>query len=758
MLCNKQNKLNIFMLLMIIAVGLMVCSASLSEAAPMGTAFTYQGHLYDSNSVANGEYDFRFSLYADPCVGSPIGSDVNKPEVDVIDGYFTVELDFESGVFDGNAIWLDIGVRPGELNDPCAYTPLSPRQELTPASYALHTRGIFVDDNGNVDIGTTSPGGELHIKTGTGGGSSPLTNADRLVIESGELSYINQISASFGGIYFSDDVRGRGWVQYAHSTDVLSFGAAGLTRLSIDSSGNVGIGTTNPLSKLSVGGDGITNVGVYGEGYFAGVHGVDSGSDSSGYLGYGNYGVCGVSGNVGVFGLGTISGVEGKDSDTDSYGRLGYHTWGGYFVGDGYFSGNVGIGTTTPATKLDVVGTITATGGTSDNWNTAYGWGDHAGAGYLTSYTETDPTVAASVKDGVSWGELSAIPAGFADGVDDVGGADFDWTISGSDMYTGAGVTGNVGIGTTNPLSKLSVGGNGYGGTGVYGEGSTTGVWGSGGQVGVWGESDFGAQGRLGFASYGVWGSDSLHGVYGSGINYGVYATGNETGVYGYANDGSGNNTGVKAEANSTGSNNACGVASKVNRDGTGDYWSGFFNDSGSGGTYNGLYADERSGGGIDAAEYILDTKGDTEAGDVLAADPDNDESVIKSSIPYDSAVVGIVSTQPHMLIGMELVMDEETGERYEDVSAAKLALAGRVPVKVTDENGPIERGDLLTTSSKSGYAMKWTLLDANQAQDFDELKSMLAENERRRNAVVGKALGNLDSGDGKIVALVKLQ
>ncbi len=53
---------------------------------------------------------------------------------------------------------------------------------------------------------------------------------------------------------------------------------------------------------------------------------------------------------------------------------------------------------------------------------------------------------------------------------------------------------------------------------------------------------------------------------------------------------------------------------------------------------------------------------------------------------------------------------------------------------------------------------MKWTLLDVNQAQDFDELKSMLAENERRRNAVVGKAFGNLDSGDGRIMALVNLQ
>ena len=131
---------------------------------------------------------------------------------------------------------------------------------------------------------------------------------------------------------------------------------------------------------------------------------------------------------------------------------------------------------------------------------------------------------------------------------------------------------------------------------------------------------------------------------------------------------------------------------------------------------------------------------------------------MIKSSQAFDSSVIGVVSTQPHMTIGMELIMDEETGHRYEDVNAAQLVLVGRVPVKVTDENGPIYRGDLLTTSSKPGYAMKWSLLDVNEAEDFHELKSILVENEQRRNAILGKALGQHESGDDKIIALINLQ
>ena len=38
----------------------------------------------------------------------------------------------------------------------------------------------------------------------------------------------------------------------------------------------------------------------------------------------------------------------------------------------------------------DFSGTVTASGGNSGNWNTAYGWGDHSTEGYITGYSETD--------------------------------------------------------------------------------------------------------------------------------------------------------------------------------------------------------------------------------------------------------------------------------------------------------------------------------------------------------------------------------
>ena len=124
-----------------LAFGLMVCLPGVIGAAQLGTAFTYQGRLIDANDAADGLYDFQFKLFDDPniIIGKQIGSAIDVNDMDVIDGYFTAELDFGSdpNILNGQARWLEISVRPGDSNDPNVYTNMSPRQKLTPTLYAL---------------------------------------------------------------------------------------------------------------------------------------------------------------------------------------------------------------------------------------------------------------------------------------------------------------------------------------------------------------------------------------------------------------------------------------------------------------------------------------------------------------------------------------------------------------------------------------------------------------------------------------------
>jgi alpha-tubulin suppressor-like RCC1 family protein len=131
------------------------------KAEPMGTAFTYQGILSDANSHAEGAYDLQFSLYS--FENLRYGDTLNIYDLDVVDGYFTAQLDFGSDVFNGNARWLEIAVRPGQSSDPNDFVTLSPRQEITPTPYAMQSRGLFVDSSGKVGIGTISPAAKLDV-------------------------------------------------------------------------------------------------------------------------------------------------------------------------------------------------------------------------------------------------------------------------------------------------------------------------------------------------------------------------------------------------------------------------------------------------------------------------------------------------------------------------------------------------------------------------------------------------------------------
>ncbi len=105
-------------------------------AAPLGTAFTYQGTLENAGGPVTAACDFRFRLYDDDTGPTEVAPSQAKTAVAVSGGVFTVpDLDFGPGVFDGSARWLAIEVC---CPSACSPQPLAPRVELTPAPLALH--------------------------------------------------------------------------------------------------------------------------------------------------------------------------------------------------------------------------------------------------------------------------------------------------------------------------------------------------------------------------------------------------------------------------------------------------------------------------------------------------------------------------------------------------------------------------------------------------------------------------------------------
>lgn len=140
--------------------------------------------------------------------------------------------------------------------------------------------------------------------------------------------------------------------------------------------------------------------------------------------------------------------------------------------------------------------------------------------------------------------------------------------------------------------------------------------------------------------------------------------------------------------------------------------------------------------GGADFAESVSITgkKNNYEPGDVLVIDTNSDRQFTLAKTPYSTLVAGIYSTKPGV------TATPHTSEDPQLAAEIPVAIVGIVPCKVTNENGPIARGDLLVTSSTPGYAMR--------GSD----KSMLP------GAIVGKALQPFSGVKGKIEVLVTLR
>src|SRR5262245_14238510 len=104
----------------------------LLQADQVGSAITYQGHLTDGWNAANGSYDFQFALFTSTAGGAAVDT-IEVADLAVAGGLVNAALDFTDIPYTGQALWVEVRVRPGaSIGD---YTTLAPRQSLTAAPY-----------------------------------------------------------------------------------------------------------------------------------------------------------------------------------------------------------------------------------------------------------------------------------------------------------------------------------------------------------------------------------------------------------------------------------------------------------------------------------------------------------------------------------------------------------------------------------------------------------------------------------------------
>lgn len=199
---------------------------------PLGTEFSYQGNLSSPGMPAVSNADFQFTLFDALDGGVQIGAILPKNNVALVNGVFTVSLDFGAPAYTGNARWLQVAVRSPAGTG--GFTPLAPRQALSPtphATYSTQTRGITVDGSGRVGVGVT-----------------PVSNPNAKMQVAGSVAVQN--GAGFLGLNSTGNgvAYGLRW----DSGDDLTLHAGGSEKIRVNADGRVGIGEFLPAHKLHV--------------------------------------------------------------------------------------------------------------------------------------------------------------------------------------------------------------------------------------------------------------------------------------------------------------------------------------------------------------------------------------------------------------------------------------------------------------------------------------------------------------------------
>jgi hypothetical protein len=306
--------------------------------------------------------------------------------------------------------------------------------------YTSGTERLRIDSSGNVGIGTTTPSYKLDVigafrlqpssaPTGANGVIyyDSSSNKFRCYQNGAWVDCITAAGASFPllaplgsatnpSYSFSGDTNTG---IFSAGADILSFTTGGTERMRIDSSGNVGIGTTSPGQRLSVEGTGVV----------------------ASFLSTNNFMVLNIKGNNDA-----IGGYIGSSSGSLIFANSG----GVENMRINATTGNVGIGTTSPSYKLDISGDVRWSGtlqGGSVPWQR------------LTSFPSACPSGQFVNAIGST---LNCATPSVSGGVTGSGSQNYlaKWTgptsLGNSIIYD----NGNIGIGTTSPSYKLDVSGD----------------------------------------------------------------------------------------------------------------------------------------------------------------------------------------------------------------------------------------------------------------------------------------------------------